>query len=230
MALFKRDRPTSLETEHERVRAIRIAAEQELGRLRRELVERVAAVESRERELADALARIRQQGGGGGREAQPDTDEAIAHAQSGLTAQARELKRQRDELAARERALLEMESDLARRAKGAQQTPEERLAHIEKRLEALQEAEKAFAKTRAELSARTEELDRREAAIAEQERAVAVGAAQSPGLSRAELDELDERLSRLERTTRDVGAAERGFGDGLRMLETKGLRGTPPGS
>ena len=55
MALFGRRKPeyVSIESEHERIHAIRIAAEQELGRLRRELTERVAAVEQRERELAD---------------------------------------------------------------------------------------------------------------------------------------------------------------------------------
>ena len=59
MALFGKQKlePVSIESEHERLRAIRIAAEQELGRLRRELTERVAAVEQRERELADALGR-----------------------------------------------------------------------------------------------------------------------------------------------------------------------------
>ena len=59
MALFGRGKaePISIESEQERLHAIRIAAEQELGRLRRELSERVAAVEQRERELADALTR-----------------------------------------------------------------------------------------------------------------------------------------------------------------------------
>src|SRR5918999_111488 len=51
-----------LRSEQQRLHAIRIAAEEELGRLRRELVERVAAVEARERELADMLARVRSLG------------------------------------------------------------------------------------------------------------------------------------------------------------------------
>ena len=57
MALFGKQKlePVSIESEQDRLRAIRIAAEQELGRLRRELTERVAVVEQRERELADAL-------------------------------------------------------------------------------------------------------------------------------------------------------------------------------
>ncbi len=60
MALFARRQPEpfSIASEQERLRAIRLAAEQELGRLRLELTERVAAVEQRERELADAIARV----------------------------------------------------------------------------------------------------------------------------------------------------------------------------
>jgi hypothetical protein len=119
-----------------------------------------------------------------------------------------------------------MEADLARRAAGAAETPEERLAHIEARLAALQEAEKAFARTQAELAALSEELAVREATLAEGERSIGGG---TPITSRAELAEIDERLRRLERETRPA-PAERGFGDALRTLEQKGLRGAPPSS
>ncbi|MDW8339145.1 MAG: hypothetical protein RMM28_08415, partial [Thermoleophilia bacterium] len=62
MPLFgRRPRRSPLESEYERIRAIRATAEQELARLRRELSERVAAVEQRERELADAIARVRRE-------------------------------------------------------------------------------------------------------------------------------------------------------------------------
>ena len=222
MALFGRrnPEPISIETEQERLRAIRVAAEQELGRLRRELTERVAAVEQRERELADALARARR---GTGRQVSASDDEALAHAQVGLAAHAQELTRRENELAARERAYLKMEADLARRAAGAAETPEERLAHIEARLAALQEAEKAFARTQAELAAQSEELASREAAFAERERTGGGGAV----TGRAEMAEIDERLRRLERETREA-STNRGFGDELRALERKGLRGTPP--
>ena len=225
MALFnrRREQPTSIESEQERLRAIRLAAEEELGRLRRELVERVAVVEGRERELADALARVRP----GGLPLAPMDDAAITHAQVGLTAHAQELNRREAELTARERAYRKMEADLARRAKGRQETPEEHLARIEKRVAALQEAEKAFAKTRAELAARSDELDRREATLLERERASLVAGESASGLSRAELAEIDERLSRLERTTREASSVEQGFGDALRTLETKGLRDAP---
>jgi hypothetical protein len=42
-------------------------------------------------------------------------------------------------------------------------------------------------------------------------------------LSRAELAELDERLSRLERETREASLG-RGFDEGLRALEGRSLR------
>jgi hypothetical protein len=223
VALFARRQPEpfSIESEQERLRAIRLAAEQELGRLRLELTERVAAVEQRERELADAIARVNRSASRG-----PivGDDRALAHAQVGLAAHAQELNRRERELAARERTYLRMEADLTRRAAAAAETPEERLAHIDTRLAALQEAEKAFARTQAQLAAQSEELASRELALAEGER-LGGGA---PITSRAELVEIDERLRRLEHETRS--AAERGFGDALRALEHKGLRGSPPSS
>ena len=225
MGFFARRQPEpiSIETEQERLRAIRIAAEQELGRLRRELTERVAAVEQRERELSDALARANQYLG---RPVSAGDDAALAHAQVGLAAHAQELKRRELQLAARERAYLKMEADLARRAASAAETPEERLEHIEARLATLLEAEKAFARTQAELAVQSEELVGREAALTEREQS---GGGGTPITSRAELVEIDERLRRLERETRDA-SPEHGFGDGLRVLEQKGSRGSPPGA
>ena len=225
MGLFGRRQPepVSIAGEQERLHAIRVAAEQELGRLRRELVERVGAVEQRERELSDALARTNR---GATRKSSGSDDEALAHAQVGLAAYAQELNRRENDLAARERAYLKMEADLARRAAGAAETPEERLAHIETRLVALQDAEKAFARTQAELAALSEELAARDAALAAGEQSAGSG---TPITSRAELAEIDERLRRLERETRPA-PAERGFGDALRALEHQGLRGAPPSS
>ena len=226
MALFGRGKsePLSIESEQERLHAIRIAAEQELGRLRRELTERVAAVEQRERELADAVARanrsaVRPAGG---------YDDVVEHAQVGLAAYAQELNRRERDIAAREHVLLRMENDLARRAAAAAETPEERLAHIEERIAALQEAEKAFTRTQAELAARSADLASREATLAENARLGIVDA--GPVIpSRAEMDELDERLRRLERETREA-TKEHGFGDSLRALEARGIRGGSPGA
>jgi hypothetical protein len=222
VALFGRrsSDPVSIESEQERLRAIRIAAEQELGRLRRELSERVANVEQRERELADALARINRTAA---IRVSGDDERAVEHARVGLAAHAQELNRREKELEAREHVLLKGERDLTRRAAAAAETPEERLAHIEERLVALQEAEKAFARTQAELAARSEALASREAALAEQELRAPLG--ESPAIpNRAELAELDERLRRLERETREASAPH-GFDDDLRALERKGLRG-----
>ena len=225
MPLFGRRTPdpVSIESEQERLRAIRVAAEQELGRLRRELTERVAAVEARERELVDALGRANRSAS---KHPSGSDDTALEHARVGLAAHAQELQRREKELEGREAALLRAESDLTRRAAEASETPEERLAHIEERLAALQEAEKAFVRTQAELAARSESLAAREAEVDVRERSLPSPAGPSVP-NRAELAEIDERLRRLERETRDA-AQPRGFGDGLRTLEHKGLRGAPP--
>jgi chromosome segregation ATPase len=225
VGLFSRSKaePVSVEGEHERLHAIRIAAEQELGRLRRELTERVAAVEQRERELADAVTRVNRSAG----RSAAGYDDAVEHAQVGLAAHAQELNRRERDLTSREMALLRMESDLARRAAAAAETPEERLAHIEERIVALHEAEKAFARTQAELAARSADLATREATLAENARRGIVDA--GPVIpSRAEMVELDERLRRLERETREA-TKDHGFGDSLRALEARGLRGGSSG-
>jgi hypothetical protein len=216
VALFgkRKTEQVSIESEHERIHAIRIAAEQELGRLRRELTERVGAVEQRERELADAVARVNRRGAGG-------HDDAVEHAQTGLAAYAQELNRRERDITSREHVLLRLENDLARRAAAAAETPEERLVHIEERIAALHEAEKAFARTQAELAARSADLAAREAVLAENARRGVVDA--GPVIpSRAEMDELDERLRRLERETREA-TKEHGFGETLRALESRGL-------
>lgn len=220
MGLFRRrTQPLSIESEQERLHAIRVAAEEELGRLRRELTERVAIVERRERELADTLAKARR---GLPRDAEGEEDATVTHAQVNLAARARELERREKELAAREQAALENEARLADRAISQAPTPDERLAQIEARLAALKEAEKAFARTQAELAARSEALASREAELAERERVLHGAGPPGAGLSRAELEELDERLRRLEAETR---VASRGFDDELRALERRGLRG-----
>ncbi len=220
------EQPVSIQTEQQRLHAIRVAAEQELGRLRTELTERVAAVERRERELADAITNL---GKGKSVPLPAGSEEALTHAQVGLAARAQELGKKESELVARERAIVKLETDLARRAAGEAINPEERLAQLEARLKTLQEAEKAFARTQAELATASDELARREAALAERERSGGGGAVAgaSAGMSRAELSDLEDRLRRLEQETRDA-TVERSFGDGLRTLERRGLRRNPP--
>jgi DNA repair exonuclease SbcCD ATPase subunit len=227
VAIFSRrddvDQPASIDAELDRIRAIRVAAEEELGRLRKELTERVAIVEKKERELADAIARVTRRG----MSPVAGADEALAHAQVGLAARAQELNRRENELAIRERTLVREEAELARKA-GAPDA-EARLAQIEKRLAVLQEAEKAFARTQAELAAQSDDLATREAALLEAGRAIEQAGGSAPGdsragMNRAELAELDERLRRLEQQTREA-SPERSFGDGLLTLERRGVDG-----
>jgi hypothetical protein len=228
VAIFSRREvaePASIDAEYDRLRAIRIAAEEELGRLRKELAERVATVEKKERELADAIARVSR---GGMAPLPPGADEALAHAQVGLAARAQELNRRENELAGRERRIVREEAEIARMS-GALDT-EARLAQIETRLAALQEAEKAFARTQTELAAQSEDLARREKILLDQLREGALDPELIGGssvTSRAELVELDERLRRLEQQTRRA-TEDRTFSDGLRTLERRGLGGTPP--
>jgi colicin import membrane protein len=231
VAIFSRreveEPPASIDAELDRIRAIRLAAEEELGRLRKELTERVATVEKKERELADIIAKVSR---GGMAPVPASADEALAHAQVGLAARAQELNRRENELALRERALVREEAELARKT-GAPDA-EARLAQIEARLAALQEAERAFARTQAELAAQSDDLARREAALLEAGRAIeqAGGAVSGDagttgaGMNRAELAELDERLRRLEQQTREA-SSDRSFGDGLLTLERRGIDG-----
>jgi hypothetical protein len=212
--------PDSAETEFARLRAIRAAAEDELGRLRDELAERVASVERKERELLDILARVEHAGG----QLPAGGENAFVHAQVGLAGRARELNRREADLDARERALVQEEAELRRKA-GAPDA-QERLAQIEARLAVLQEAEKAFARTQAELAAQSDDLARREAALLERRRAGAKPGGRDVGLDRAALDELDERLRRLERETRE--ATESTFDGGLRTLGERGARDSSP--
>jgi hypothetical protein len=215
------EQPASIDAELDRIRAIRLAAEEELGRLRKELAERVAIVEKKERELADAIARVTR----GGMSRIEGADEALAHAQVGLAARAAELNRRENELAIRERTLVREEAELTRKA-GAPDS-EARLAQIEARLVALQEAEKVWARTQAELAAQSDDLARREAALLEAGRAIEAAGGSVPGqsragMNRAELAELDERLRRLEQQTSEA-SSDRSFGDGLLTLERRGV-------
>jgi DNA repair exonuclease SbcCD ATPase subunit len=229
MSIFSRreieEPPASIDAELDRIRAIRIAAEEELGRLRKELTERVATVEKKERELADVIAKVSR---GGMAPVPAGADEALAHAQVGLAARAQELNRRENELGLRERTLVREEAELARKT-GAPDA-EARLAQIEARLSALQEAEKAFARTQAELAAQSDDLTRRETALLEAGRAIeqaggaVSGGPSGAGMNRAELAELDERLRRLEQSTREA-STDRSFGDGLLTLERRGIDG-----
>ena len=220
--LGRRDaEPLSVEGEEKRLHAVRLAAEEELARLRRELTERVTAVERKERELADALTSVRRSPDG---TLPPGAGEALSRAQMGLVARAQELAKREADVSARQKELAKREQELAQRVAD---DPAVQLATLEERLATLKEAERAFARTQSELAARSDVLSRREAEVAERENAVdpATG---SGGASQEALEDLEERLNRLEHETRD-DTPERSFDDGLRRLERKGFRGPTAG-
>ena len=97
---------------------------------------------------------------------------------------------------------------------------DDRLAALEEKLEELREAERAFARTHAELAARSDALSEREAGVAARERAVAL----QEGPRTPELEALEARVRRLEQSPRGRAASTRTFSDGLRALERRGLR------
>jgi DNA repair exonuclease SbcCD ATPase subunit len=204
-------------SEAERAQAARRAGEEELARLRRELAERVASVERKERELADALAKVQT---GSASSITAGAPEVLTRPHISLAARSQELDRRAANLAARERALAEKESELASRSEELASTPKEQLAQVDERLAALKEAEQAFARTQAELAARSDERSRREEVIAERERALK-GGVSGTGLSRSEIEDLEDRLRRLEQEAQD-DRRERTFDDGLRRLEERG--------
>ena len=110
-----------------------------------------------------------------------------------------------------------MESDLARRAAAAAETPRS-VSHTSR------SASQRCTKPRRHSRARRRS-SRREARTSRTARPrwprTRASASSTPGPSipsRAEMDELDERLRRLERETREA-TKEHGFGDSLRALE-----------
>jgi Skp family chaperone for outer membrane proteins len=137
-----------------------------------------------------------------------------------------EALRREAELAAREQALAAREAELAAREaeQPAEPEPAFELPPVEESddsealevlLAELQEAEQAFATTRAELAQRSEELAEREAALAARERTFAAGAPPEPQELRP-----PERPANGRR-----GPGPPSFSSGLRALEERGLRG-----
>ena len=97
-------------------------------------------------------------------------------------------------------------------------SPDE-LERIEARLAELREAEQAFARTQAELAARSDALALREEALAAGERGLA--AKTSPG---EDLEALETRIRRLEQRGRPRDQEPQTFSAGLRALQERGLR------
>ena len=191
--------------------------------LKRELTERVRAVEQRERELQaarqDAGAGRGQQVrpvGAGSAEAAPATD--LERREAALTARARQL-------AQREQALEEQV------AQPAASPDERRLAEIETRLADLKEAEKMFLRTQQELSARSEALAARERMVGQREREL--DQREDVSDARPEVAELEARLRKLEQRPVTVPPPQpalddtQGFSGGFRKLQEQGTRRRP---
>ena len=217
-----------VESEREALRRQRLEAGEELERLKRELAQRVAGVQAKERELEHQLAQV------GHVPTEPPAERApVPHDE-----RAAELDALREQLEAREAAVSERElavvtreSELEGREAAAVDLPvppepepapeptADELARIETQLAELHEAEQQFTRTHAELAARSDALAEREAALAARERAVS--SREAPPAP--ELEELEARIRRLERSKAGTGTTQT-FSSGLRSLEQRGVR------
>ncbi len=203
----------------------------ELDALKRELSDRVRAVEERERELQAALA-----------EARRDGSPLPSPSHSGsevVAAQTVELERRAAGIAARERELLEREHALAGGDPAgvvlppAPSSDEQRLAELEARLAALQEAEKAFVRTQQELTARSDAVTQRERMVSQREREL--DEREDVADASPEVAELESRLRRLEQQRSmppppaPAPSVEdtQGFSGGFKRLQDQGTRRRP---
>jgi RND superfamily putative drug exporter len=208
----------------------------ELDALKQELAQRVAGVQAKERELAEQLAQV----GKGAAEPPADASPAAHDERAAeLDALRQQLDAREAAVGERERAVVTRESDLEAREAAlveqpAQPEPEpepapappspepsaDELAQIEARLAELRDAENQFARTHAELAARSDSLSEREAAVALREQAVA--AREAPRTP--ELEELESRIRRLEHRSKGRAGTAQSFSSGLRALEQRGVR------
>jgi DNA repair exonuclease SbcCD ATPase subunit len=192
----------------------------------RALDAREQALVAREEALAKRVARL-------GANPDDDTDESAIDAQRRLTeleARERALTEQLAAATERERALTtdlvalraEAEARAALPPTPAEQTAAQ-AAKLETRVAELLAAEKAFERTREELTARSEAIAARERLIGEREREVSERA--DGWGANVELYELESRLRRLEHQKGPTQPA--GFSSGVRKLEQQGKRGKP---
>ena len=202
----------------------------ELDALKRELSERVRAVEERERELETAL-----------RAAHRDGAPLPPRAGSGagvVVPEVAELERRAAALARRERELAEREQALDAKDGAtvvlppAPSSDERRLADIEARLAALKEAESAFLRTQQELAARSDALTQRERLVSQREREL--DEREDVADSQPEVVELEARLRKLEQQRAIPAAAPQpavedtqGFSGGFKRLQEQGTRRRP---
>ena len=222
----RQDDASDVESEREALRRQRLEAAEQLERLKRELAQRVAGVQAKERELEEQLAQ-------GGRVATepPAGAPPMAHDERAaeLDALGEQLRAREAAVSERELAVVTRESELEAPeaaavlpAAAAEPTPEpspDELARIEAKLAELHEAEKQFARTHAELAARSDALAEREAGLALREQSLS-SRETSPA---PELGELEARIRRLERSQSSTGTTQT-FSSGLRALEQRGVR------
>ena len=217
-----------------------------LDDLKRQLVERVAAVTEREKELRAALAQVN-----AGKTPSVVLPAVVAPDADLLASRAAALVARERALAAREAALeaadangsgsspaaiAELTAALEARSReldARQRALEERervppdpegqrLAQIEARLDELRAAEEAFLRTRRELAEHTDAISAREQLLAQRERELDE---REDGWGGPDLHELESRLRRLE-TQRQTGQTG-SFSGGFRRLEQQGSRRPP---
>lgn len=224
MAFRRRDEPESGDG-HEALREQWLA----LDELKRELTERVLAVQERERELQQAIAAS---GGASGAVPTPTRRPASDPAGPGqqerlaltdrdraLSQREAELDARDAELEAREAALSSREAELDARATAS--------IGVETRIAELRDAERLFLRTRDELAARSEAVATRERLVAQRERELDDRHA-PPVLPPLAIGELEARLRRLERRqTSDEDTQS--FSAGLRRLQHSSRGDRAPG-
>jgi len=215
-----------------------------LAELQQQLAARVAAVQARETELREAIARARnggipQQLPGVEPQLRPPSPLPAADAEGAGAA----VRQRLAELEQREEALLRKVAELTEREKqlnaelatardaASVELPPvapdaERLETIAARMNELRVAEEAFARTREELAARSEAVSARERLVAERERELSD---REDGWGNSDLHELESRLRRLEQQ-KTAAPASAGFSSGMRKLEQQGKRGSRPAS
>ncbi len=213
MGFKRRGEPGSIEDEREALRQQRLS----LDELKRQLVERVQAVQDRERELQAAIAQTRRGSPGAPSPAGRAPDEP--------------------EIAARATALDRRERELAAREAALEEVPEVAASGNEDRERELEQQEVGLHARAAELDQRAAELAAREQALADRD-AQPAEAPDAVRLARIEarLAELKE-MERVFLRTRDelaarseaVAARERLVAQRERELDEREDAGTMPG-
>ncbi len=218
--------------------------------LKRQLAERVAAVQAREHELRAALAQV--QAGSASTvvlppQGDPDADRLAARAAAlgererslaareaaladaavsngsgdqALAEREAALTDRETALSAQQRELESRESAITARERIPADPDASRLQQIEARLDELRAAEEAFLRTRRELAEHSDAVTAREQLLAQRERELDE---REDGWGGPDYRELESRLRRLE-TQRTATEQTRTFSGGFRRLEQEGTR------